>query len=114
PARLTALLLFAAAWALRLDARGARRAVRRDAPKHPSPNSGYPEAAVAGALGVRLGGENSYHGVVSFRAYMGEKTRELVPEDVASTARLMFWAANATVILGTGIWIAVTGNWGWI
>ncbi|MCY7556757.1 cobalamin biosynthesis protein, partial [Paenibacillus macerans] len=49
--------------------------MRRDAPKHPSPNSGRPEAAVAGALGVRLGGKNSYRGVVSFRAYMGDKTR---------------------------------------
>jgi len=114
PARLTALLLYVAAWALRLDARGVWRMVRRDAAKHPSPNSGYPEAAVAGALGVRLGGENSYHGVVSFRAYMGDKTRELVPEDVAKTAKLMFWAANAMVIVGTGIWIAITGNWTWI
>ncbi|MCK8485886.1 adenosylcobinamide-phosphate synthase CbiB [Paenibacillus sp. MBLB2552] len=114
PARLTALLLYIAAWALRLDARGARRMVRRDAAKHPSPNSGYPEAAVAGALGVRLGGENSYHGVVSFRAYMGDKTRELAPVDVAKTAKLMFWAANATVIVGTAIWIAITGHWVWI
>ncbi|MNW51250.1 cobalamin biosynthesis protein [compost metagenome] len=114
PARLTALLLYVAAWALRLDARGVWRMVRRDAAKHPSPNSGYPEAAVAGALGVRLGGENSYHSVVSFRAYMGDKTRELVPEDVAKTAKLMFWAANAMVIVGTGIWIAITGNWTWI
>jgi len=111
PARLTALLLYVAAWALRLDARGAWRMVRRDAAKHPSPNSGYPEAAVAGALGVRLGGENSYHGVVSFRAYMGDKTRELAPGDVAKTAKLMFWAANATVIAGTAAWIAIVGSW---
>ncbi|MEC2345142.1 cobalamin biosynthesis protein, partial [Paenibacillus barengoltzii] len=87
------------------------RMVRRDAAKHPSPNSGYPEAAVAGALGVRLGGENSYHGVVSFRAYMGDKTRELAPGDVAKTAKLMFWAANATVIAGTAAWIAIVGSW---
>ncbi|MGG6313906.1 adenosylcobinamide-phosphate synthase CbiB [Paenibacillus macerans] len=114
PARLTALLLFAAAWALRLDARGAWRAVRRDAPKHPSPNSGYPEAAVAGALGIRLGGENSYHGVVSFRAYMGEKTRELEPEDVRKAAKLMFWVANAAVVAGTILWIGLSGGWAWI
>lgn len=101
PARFTAALLFAAAGALRLDARGAWRAVRRDASGHPSPNSGFPEAAVAGALGVRLGGENSYHGVTSFRAYMGDKTRELEPKDVERTAKLMFWVANALVILGT-------------
>ncbi len=56
---------------------------------------------MAGALGVRLGGENSYHGVTSFRAYMGDQTRELEPEDVERTAKLMFWVANALVILGT-------------
>ncbi|WP_059046529.1 cobalamin biosynthesis protein [Paenibacillus rubinfantis] len=88
--------------------------MRRDAAKHPSPNSGYPEATVAGALGVRLGGEKSYHGVVSFRAYMGDKTRELVPDDVTRTAKLMFWTANVTVIAGTAVWIAITGHWTWI
>lgn len=46
--------------------------VARDARPHPSPNSGFPESAVAGALGIRLGGHNVYHGIASFRAYMGE------------------------------------------
>ncbi|TYA15137.1 cobalamin biosynthesis protein CobD [Paenibacillus faecis] len=99
PARLTALLLVPAAWACGLDARGAWRIFRRDATSHPSPNSGYPEAAVAGALGVRLGGENSYHGVTSFRSYMGDKTRELEPEDIPKTARLMFFVSGVFVVL---------------
>ncbi|MDP2927610.1 MAG: adenosylcobinamide-phosphate synthase CbiB, partial [Candidatus Omnitrophota bacterium] len=55
PARLTALLMIPAAAALGLDWRGAWRILRRDRCKAASPNAGCPEAAMAGALGVRLG-----------------------------------------------------------
>ncbi|MFD1179023.1 adenosylcobinamide-phosphate synthase CbiB [Paenibacillus puldeungensis] len=113
PARLTALLLVAAAWALRFDAGRAWKTVRRDASSHPSPNSGYPESAVAGALGIRLGGENSYHGVTSFRAYMGDKSRELEAEDIPCTAKLMFWVANVFVLLATVLWTWLAGGFFW-
>lgn len=59
PARITALLLTLCAWLLRLDWQGCWRTVLRDARLHPSPNSGYPESAVAGALGIRLGAKMS-------------------------------------------------------
>src|SRR5712692_96691 len=55
PARVTALLLVCAAWTLHLDWRGAWRIMRRDGAKHKSPNAGRTEAAMAGALGVRIG-----------------------------------------------------------
>ncbi|MNJ63705.1 cobalamin biosynthesis protein [compost metagenome] len=110
PARITALLLILAAWVLRFNAKGAATTILRDASSHPSPNSGYPESAVAGALGIRLGGENTYHGVVSFRAYMGDKTRELQAEDIPKTARMMFFVSNAFVLLGTGIAIVLSGG----
>lgn len=100
PARITALLLIAAAWLQRLDAGRAWRAVRRDAQRHPSPNSGFPEAAVAGALGIRLGGENVYHGVKSFRAYMGERTRETEPGDIKQAARLLYAATAGFTLIG--------------
>ncbi|MNI57531.1 cobalamin biosynthesis protein [compost metagenome] len=105
PARLTALMLAAASWCLRLDAGSALRIVRRDASSHPSPNSGYPESAVAGALGIRLGGYNSYHGVMSFRAYMGDNTREMEAEDIPRTAKLMFFVSNSFVLLATILWL---------
>lgn len=113
PARMTAVLLIAAAWTLRLDAGRAWKTVRRDASSHPSPNSGYPESAVAGALGIRLGGENSYHGVTTFRAYMGDKTRELQPEDIPCTSKLMFWVANVFVLLATVLWMWLAGGFFW-
>ncbi|MED4958022.1 adenosylcobinamide-phosphate synthase, partial [Paenibacillus macerans] len=63
---------------------------------------------------VRLGGENSYRGVVSFRAYMGDKTRELEPEDIRRTAKLLFWVAGAVVLLGTALWMWRSGGIAWI
>jgi adenosylcobinamide-phosphate synthase len=68
PARVTALLVAAVRpWA----AREIWTAVRRDAPAHPSPNAGVAEAAFAAALGVRLGGTNSYRGAVEERPMLG-------------------------------------------
>ena len=60
PARLSALLIAATACLIGFDARSAAAIARRDAPKHKSPNAGWPEAAVAGALGLALGGPRRY------------------------------------------------------
>lgn len=92
PARITSILFVASAWILGFDHRNALRMVQRDADKHPSPNGGYAEAAVAGALHIRLGGMNSYFGKESFRAYMGEAMEELAPRHIMGTIRLMYTA----------------------
>ncbi|WP_431089905.1 adenosylcobinamide-phosphate synthase CbiB [Paenibacillus sp. 8b26] len=97
PARLTAGMLVVAAWVYGHDAGRSWRMVRRDARLHPSPNSGFPESAVAGALGIRLGGYNVYHGVRSFRAYMGELVRPMEPDDIRHTIRLMFAVSSMFV-----------------
>jgi adenosylcobinamide-phosphate synthase len=72
PARLTALLFILGAWALRLDWRGAWRVLLRDGAKHKSPNAGRPEAAMAGALGVQLGGTNYYDGEPHYGQRLGD------------------------------------------
>ncbi|MED1948047.1 MULTISPECIES: adenosylcobinamide-phosphate synthase CbiB [Brevibacillus] len=90
PARLTALLLVAASWLQRLDGKRCWAMIRRDAHLHPSPNSGLPEAGVAGALGVQLGGLNYYQGVASNRAKMGDAKRLLQASDIVATIRLMY------------------------
>ena len=92
PARITSMLFFASAWILGFDYRNAIRMVQRDADKHPSPNGGYAEAAVAGALHIRLGGVNSYFGKESFRAYMGDPIQELAPMHIMGAIRLMYTA----------------------
>ncbi len=101
PARITGLLVVAAAFLLRHDARGAARAIWRDAGRHPSPNSGFPEAGVAGALGIRLGGLNYYGGVPSLRATMGEPRRELAPGHIAAAIRIMYTVTALAAALAT-------------
>ncbi|WP_038596807.1 adenosylcobinamide-phosphate synthase CbiB [Paenibacillus sabinae] len=99
PARITGLLLWASALMTKgLNAGRAWQAMRRDATKHPSPNSGIPEAAVAGALGIQLGGFNSYGGIVSERARMGTATRELAAEDIRQTIKIL-WLTAALIML---------------
>jgi adenosylcobinamide-phosphate synthase len=72
PARLTALLFVLGAGPLRLDWRGAWSVLRRDGAKHKSPNAGRPEAAMAGALGVQLGGTNYYDGEPHYGQRLGD------------------------------------------
>jgi adenosylcobinamide-phosphate synthase len=80
PARLTAWLMVVAAG---LSLQDLTRVIRsatvllRDGHKHPSPNSGRPEAAMAGALGIRLGGVNVYDGLPQGRPYLGDEGHKL-------------------------------------
>ncbi|MCA0032810.1 adenosylcobinamide-phosphate synthase CbiB [Mesorhizobium sp. B263B2A] len=74
--RLTALLIVLAAFLVKeADPNNAWQAVRRDAKKHRSPNAGWPEAAMAGALGLALAGPRSYGGVLVDDVFMGEGGR---------------------------------------
>ncbi|RWC42325.1 adenosylcobinamide-phosphate synthase CbiB [Mesorhizobium sp.] len=71
--RLTALLIVGASFFVKgADAGNAWRTVQRDATKHRSPNAGWPEAAMAGALGLALAGPRSYDGVMVDDTFMGE------------------------------------------
>lgn len=103
PARLTAPLAALAAAFLGLRPAGAWRTFRRDGRKHPSPNSGLAEAAVAGALGVQLGGVNSYFGVASERPRMGDPLRPLERAHILQTNRLML----ATSALALALFAAI-------
>ncbi|WP_230536597.1 cobalamin biosynthesis protein [Streptomyces albidoflavus] len=83
-ARLTAALAVIAG----PDPRGALRAWRADAHRHPSPNAGPVEAAFAGALGVRLGGTLAYGGRTEHRPVLGCSGRAVRPGDIVRAARL--------------------------
>jgi adenosylcobinamide-phosphate synthase len=89
PARLTAILLILAAACRTGTMRTALRTFRRDGSKHPSPNSGRPEAAMAGALGVQLGGRNVYGGVATERPRLGDVLTPLVLGHVTTALHLM-------------------------
>lgn len=88
PARLAALLLVFAAFLCGEDGRGAFRIWRRDRRKHSSPNSAQCEAAMAGALGLRLCGPASYFGLVHDKPWLGDGLREIVPGDIRRACRL--------------------------
>lgn len=89
PARLTALLMVVAACLSKRDWRNAWQILLRDKGKHPSPNSGRPEAAMAGALGVALGGESCYFGKTASKPLLGEAKTPLMPEHIIQAVRLM-------------------------
>jgi len=87
--RLTALLLVAAAAMTDcIAASAAWRAVRRDAHRHRSPNAGYPEAAIAGALGLALAGPRVYGGVTADDALMGDGRRDAGAADIRAALAL--------------------------
>lgn len=87
--RLTALLIVAAAYLTKgASASAAWQAMWRDGSKHASPNAGYPEAAMAGALGLSLAGPRVYHGAITDATWMGDGRREATPEDIRSALDL--------------------------
>ena len=87
--RLSALLIVAAAYFTKdASPSGAWWAIRRDAKHHASPNAGYPEAALAGALGLSLGGPRSYDGAQHEGAFMGEGRREATAADIRAALEL--------------------------
>jgi adenosylcobinamide-phosphate synthase len=90
PARLSALLLVMAAPLSGCSFSGAIRVTLRDRLKHPSPNSGHPEAAAAGALGVRLGGTARYSGVPAWKEYIGDQLQPLDGRTYRRMIRLMY------------------------
>lgn len=108
PARLTGVMLtISASLSPRMKSGQAARAIFTFARRHPSPNSGIPESAVAGALGIELGGINVYFGVPSERARMGWPIRQLEPNDIVLTVRLLY---SVSFILFAGviaIWFVV-------
>jgi adenosylcobinamide-phosphate synthase len=80
PARLTACFIVLATLALRLHPTRALRVAWRDHSNHLSPNAGYPEAALAGAFGVRLGGPSIYFGKKVDKPYLGD---DVMPVNIA-------------------------------
>ena len=103
PARLTVPLVAATAAILGFRPLDCMRVCFRDGRKHPSPNAGLSEAAVAGALGVQLGGLNYYDGEPYEGAYLGDPLRSLDKRDILSANKLMIGTAVLFLLLFTGI-----------
>jgi adenosylcobinamide-phosphate synthase len=106
PARLTALLFAGAAfWVKGADAERAWTTALRDAKRHASPNAGWPEAALAGALGFSLGGPRAYEGEVHDLPEFGAGRRDLGPADIMKSLEL--YAMMLNLALGLTLAVAV-------
>jgi adenosylcobinamide-phosphate synthase len=100
--RLTGLFFAAAAWLQTgTSPSEALAAMSRDASKHRSPNAGWPESAMAGALGLKLNGPRSYGGVPSTDAYMGNGRAEATAHDIRRALALagMSWCLMTAAVI---------------
>jgi len=114
PARLTALSLWCSGLLIPGgQTQGAWQGTLRDAPQHPSPNAGWPEAMVAYLLGIQLGGTNYYQGVASERNRMGVAREPLQRVHIHRAIRLMHGGWLVFLLLMAGVIVLMGGN-GWI
>lgn len=90
-----------------LDTRGAFKAIRRDAKKHRSPNAGWPEAAMAGALGLRLAGPRIYGATLAADAWMGDGRMEATTADIRDALSLYRSACAIQFAFVTGLAIII-------
>jgi adenosylcobinamide-phosphate synthase len=101
PARITALCM----WLSSFFIKGSKKKLGwkitwRDARKHPSPNSGWSEAMVAGLLGIQLGGINYYSGIKSVRATMGDPLRKIIRSDIEKSILYMHGGWSIFFLIG--------------
>jgi adenosylcobinamide-phosphate synthase len=106
--RLTGLMFIAAAAVVPgASASSAWRAFRRDARLHRSPNAGWPEAAMAGALGLRLAGPRIYHAITVDDHWMGDGRAEATVSDIDLALRIYRTAFTGGVLIVAAIGVLV-------
>lgn len=93
PARITGILIVISAGILGYNYKNSFKIYKRDRYNHTSPNSAHPEAAIAGALGVELGGANYYFGKLVEKPKIGDKLKEIEINDVNKTAKVLYLSA---------------------
>lgn len=98
PARITALLMVLLSFSFR-----SLFFVFRYGHKHASPNSGYPESALAGVLDARFGGSNVYHGQLVEKPYIGNNDREFTKQDVYAACLLNYGVTALAVVLALAL-----------
>ncbi len=100
PARITGIFMAFAAGNAGYDVRSALRILKRDRKNHASPNSGHPEAAMAGALNISLGGDAWYFGQPVKKPVIGDALRKVEAEDIRKANRIMFVTSVYAFIVG--------------
>jgi adenosylcobinamide-phosphate synthase len=98
PARLTGLMVCLSSL-LRFRVPDGFRIMIRDRKNHKSPNCAYPEGAVAGLLGVQLGGDNTYFGEVVEKPRIGDRVRDLEKDDIRRAVEIMYRSEVLTALI---------------
>ena len=99
PARIAALLMIGSAYLFGQDGANAWRIWRRDRRNHASPNSAHTEAACAGALHIRLGGDAYYFGRLVHKPTIGDNDRRIEHTDIRRAGRLLYGASCLCFLL---------------
>ncbi len=99
PARISAFLIIAAACIQGLDWRMGWQILKRDHRAHASPNAGYPEAAMAGILGLRLGGDNYYHGELVKKPLIGDPLNQVAGEYILRAVNNLYLSSAILVMI---------------
>ena len=101
PARLGVILLPLGSLFTVFNFKDALKIGIRDRKNHKSPNCAFSEGAVAGALGIQLGGTNVYFGKEVYKPTIGDKTREIEIEDIVRTNKIMYSSSIISIIIFT-------------
>lgn len=90
PARMGGILMVISGAFFNLDIKNGFKIMIRDRKNHKSPNCAYPEGAIAGLLGIQLGGTNTYFGEKVFKPTIGNKLRDVKMQDIIETSKIIF------------------------
>ena len=93
PARITGILIILSSFILKKDYKNSFKIFKRDRYNHTSPNSAHPEAAMAGALDIQLGGANYYFGKLVEKPVIGDKIKEIEVYHVDETVKILYLSA---------------------
>ena len=108
PARISVILMTIGSLILGYDYKQCAKISIRDRKNHKSPNCAYSEGAVAGALGIQLGGTNIYFGKAVYKPTIGDKHREIEQDDIVKTNKIMYATSITSIIVFTLVYIIVS------
>ena len=103
PARLSGLIIPLAAFLCGKNFKQSFKIMLRDRRNHKSPNCAYPESAAAGALGIRIGGNNIYFGKIVKKPTIGDAKKEIEVKDIKDTVTIMLISSAITLIFGIAL-----------
>ena len=107
PARISVILFTIGNLFLRNDYKNCFKISIRDRKNHKSPNCAFSEGAVAGALGIQLGGTNIYFGETVYKPTIGDKTREIEVQDISRTNKILYATSLTSMLVFTLFYVII-------